>query len=288
MERISATWRSYFDKAKGRLTQAKQSLFHTTVAPYDDMPPEEAITKEARCALDIQNINYDEDTEESTEDRAIYSPKFNMDIEITVEEKPNTTSRKTDKDEDSMSIDGTETRNVFLQSADIDQRIGSDQNNALEVEEPMVTVSPSTPSPHLPDSRPAEASQPSTSVYTRVLTLKEEYEFYGALAYDPFSSRRGNVSDRRPIIRHTLCCDNCDRIGHRWMYCPEPCWECGSFHSGYLICGSRDLKRRADREWQREEDAKRVRLRGYTEKRVPGKMKEEWVPLLVENTKSSR
>ena len=54
----------------------------------------------------------------------------------------------------------------------------------------------------------------------------------------------------------------------------------------YLMCGSRDRKRKADEKWLREENAKRVRLRGYTEKMVPEKVMEEWVPLLVENVKS--
>jgi len=55
---------------------------------------------------------------------------------------------------------------------------------------------------------------------------------------------------------------------------------------GYLMCGSRDRKRKGDQKWSREEDAKRVKLRGYTEKMVPEKAMEEWVPLLVENVKS--
>jgi hypothetical protein len=55
---------------------------------------------------------------------------------------------------------------------------------------------------------------------------------------------------------------------------------------GYLMCGSRDRKRKADEKWLKEEDDKRVRLRGYTEKMVPEKVMEEWVPLLVEIAQS--
>jgi len=57
------------------------------------------------------------------------------------------------------------------------------------------------------------------------------------------------------------------------MHCPEPCWECGSFHAGHLICSSRDRKRKGDEEWLTEESAKRARLGGYAEKRVPEKVR---------------
>jgi len=72
------------------------------------------------------------------------------------------------------------------------------------------------------------------------------------------------------------------------MNCPEACRECGSFHAEYLICGSRDRKRKGSEEWLTEESTKRVRLAGYTEKRVPKKVRDEWVPLLVDSHKSQK
>ncbi|KAN0114577.1 hypothetical protein V8E51_004121 [Hyaloscypha variabilis] len=284
MDKISTALKGYLSKAKDQLTQAKQSFFNTPTPPTKDNPPPETAEEELDPS-DMQNANDDENAEEAATTSTVYSPKFHMDIDIPEEETPGRASCNSNNGDDGMSIDGTEYRNVLDTSTDCNQSAGSDQNNA-EAEDPMVADSTSTPPPPPPDTLPALGSMPAISFYTRVLTLKEEYALYGASAYDPFSSRRGNPTDRRPVIRHFLCCDNCDRVGHRWMHCPEPCWECGSFHMGYLMCGSRDRKRKGDQKWSREEDAKRVRLRGYTEKMVPEKAMEEWVPLLVENVKS--
>jgi hypothetical protein len=100
------------------------------------------------------------------------------------------------------------------------------------------------------------------SAYTRVLTLKEEYELYGSSANDEFS-KRGHPNDARPIIRHLLCCDNCDRIGHRWMHCPDRCTACGEFHRRYLFCGSRASSRKNDGEIREEKEPEGKERRSY-------------------------
>jgi hypothetical protein len=124
-------------------------------------------------------------------------------------------------------------------------------------EDPLVTEPVSDPK--------ASVQEPPypISAYTRVLTLKEEYELYGSSVDDVSSSKRGNPNDARPIIRHLLCCDNCDRIGHRWMHCPDHCTACGEFHQGYLFCGSRASNRKNDGEVGKEEELEEKERRSY-------------------------
>jgi hypothetical protein len=98
----------------------------------------------------------------------------------------------------------------------------SDKNHDPHAEGVLITEP-------VPDPKQSVEEPPyPISAYTRVLTLKEEHELYGSSANDEFS-KRGNPNDARPIIRHLLCCDNCDRIGHRWMHCPVVARLVGSF-----------------------------------------------------------
>lgn len=45
------------------------------------------------------------------------------------------------------------------------------------------------------------------------------------------------AKDPRPRLRHMLLCDNCKKMGHRWMHCLGPCVLCGNLGHGIHACG---------------------------------------------------
>ncbi len=103
-------------------------------------------------------------------------------------------------------------------------------------------------------------SQPSKSIYIRVLGLDEERQSQAMWAsFPPHSSRAANSNDGRPILRHAFICDLCNQTGHRWMNCINTCRKCGQMHEGYLTCTSLDKKRKDGGEGEDKAGSKRIR-----------------------------
>lgn len=102
--------------------------------------------------------------------------------------------------------------------------------------------------------------QVSISAFSQILGSTNEYDSNGSSTADPlFLSRAPQPCDNRPILRHTVQCDNCNRLGHRWMHCPDSCIICGKVHPRYLYCGAQDKKRIDDGEGDDKDETKRMR-----------------------------
>lgn len=218
--------------------------------------PEDANTDTVMAnEQNLGNVSHDvveEETDRLSSKASNSKSALDISLDINGYEHPST-----DKDNapPEISYSPALDRNIAL--PDTNLCLKSDKNHDPPAEDPLVTEP-------VPDPKQSVEEPPyPISAYTRVLTLKEEYELYGSSADDEFFSKRGNPNDARPIIRHLLCCDNCDRIGHRWMHCPDRCTACGEFHRGYLFCGSRASNRKNDGEIWREEELEGMERRSY-------------------------
>lgn len=58
--------------------------------------------------------------------------------------------------------------------------------------------------------------------------LSQCAEQYTPAPFQTTSNAADDILDIRPVIRHTLICDNCNHSGHRWYQCIEPCVLCDS------------------------------------------------------------